>query len=122
MPIINSSTALFWFRRDLRLQDNAGLYHALNENNNVVAIFIFDTTILDKLEDKKDKRVEFIHQSLTHINNQLEEIGSSLLVLHGDPLTIFKELNPKVVYANHDYEPYARNRDEQVNNILVNKG
>ena len=71
--LIDSSTSVFWFRRDLRLQDNAALYYALKENKNVLPIFIFDTLILDKLEDKHDKRIEFIHQSLELVKKQLEE-------------------------------------------------
>ena len=113
---------LFWFRRDLRLEDNAGLYHALKENPSVVGIFIFDTTILSRLEDPYDRRVEFIHQSLTHLQQQLTGLGSSLVVFHGDPVTIFKGLNPKNVYTNHDYEPYARQRDAEVKKILQAKG
>jgi len=120
--LIDSSSTVFWFRRDLRLQDNAGLFHALNENKDVVPIFIFDTTILDKLEDKADRRVEFIHHSLTVMQQQLEEVGSSLLIFYGDPIEIFKSLKPKAVYTNHDYEPYARKRDEQVRNILSQAG
>lgn len=115
---IEPTTAVFWFRRDLRLQDNAGLFHALKENKEVVPIFIFDTTILDKLEDKADRRVEFIHHSLSMMHQQLVELGSSLLVFHGDPIDVLKSLKPKAVYTNHDYEPYARKRDEQVKNIL----
>jgi deoxyribodipyrimidine photo-lyase len=113
---------VFWFRRDLRLQDNAGLYHALKENKEVIPIFIFDTTILDSLEDKSDRRVEFIHHSLTVIQHQLQEIESSLLIFHGDPKEIFKSIKPKAVYTNHDYEPYARERDEQVNKLLDKNG
>jgi len=120
--LINSTSTVFWFRRDLRLQDNAGLYHALRENKDVVPVFIFDTTILDELDDKADRRVEFIHNSLTVIQQQLIELGSSLLVFHGDPIDIFKSLKPKAVYTNHDYEPYARKRDEQVKNILSKSG
>jgi deoxyribodipyrimidine photo-lyase len=119
---IDSSTTLFWFRRDLRLTDNAGLYHALKENQDVLPVFIFDTEILDNLEDKADKRVEFIHQTLTQLKSQLEEIGSSLLILHGNPVDLLKELQPKAVYTNHDYEPYARKRDEKVKKILMRKG
>ncbi len=110
--LITKSTTLFWFRRDLRLQDNTGLYYALKENEEILPLFIFDSEILDKLEDKADLRVAFIHQSLTLMQKQLVEMGSSLLVLHGNPVEIFKELNPKAVYTNHDYEPYARKRDE----------
>ena len=109
-------------RRDLRLQDNTGLYHALNENKEVVPIFIFDTNILDKLEDKTDHRVEFILDSLALIQHQLEKLGSSLLIFHGDPAEIFKSLTPKAVYTNHDYEPYARKRDEEIKSILTDKG
>lgn len=116
--VIDAGTTVFWFRRDLRLHDNAGLYHALKENNEVVPIFIFDTTILDKLEHKGDRRVEFIHHYLTVIQKQLEELGSSIIVFHGDPIQIFKTLKPKAVYTNHDYEPYARKRDETVQAIL----
>jgi len=119
---IDQASTVFWFRRDLRLQDNAGLYHALKEHKNVVPIFIFDTSILDKLEDKADKRVEFIHRSLTLLQPQLAEIGSSLVVFHGDPLEIFESLKPKAVYTNHDYEPYAKERDESVKKALHEKG
>ena len=119
--LVIKTTTLFWFRRDLRLQDNAGLFHALNENEEVLPLFIFDSEILEKLEDKTDLRVAFIHQSLMLMQKQLEEMGSSLLILHGNPIEIFKELNPKAVYTNHDYEPYARKRDEQVKEILENK-
>ncbi|MBK5278109.1 MAG: deoxyribodipyrimidine photo-lyase [Bacteroidia bacterium] len=119
---MDSSTTVFWFRRDLRLQDNAGLYYALKENTNVLPLFIFDTNILDELEDKKDKRVEFIYNSLEALNRRLKALGSSLLVLCGDPLTIVNALNPKVVYTNHDYEPYGRKRDGTISNLLINKG
>ncbi len=85
-------------------------------------IFIFDTEILEKLDDKQDRRIEFIHQSLTLLKTQLEELGSSLLVLHGNPIEIYKKLNPKSVYANHDYEPYARKRDESIKNTLEKRG
>lgn len=120
--LIDRNTTLFWFRRDLRLHDNAGLYHALKENKDVLCLFIFDTTILDRLEDKKDKRVEFIHESLALIQQQLIAQGSSLLVLHGNPVEIYKALQPKVVYTNHDYEPYAKTRDENVKQILESNG
>lgn len=119
---IDGSTTLFWFRRDLRLQDNAGLYHALKENKEVLPIFIFDTEILDRLDDRADRRVEFIHQSLAHIKTQLEEAGSSLMIYHGSPVKIFKKLSPKAVYTNHDYEPYARKRDAAIAEILSSKG
>ncbi|MCW5910681.1 MAG: deoxyribodipyrimidine photo-lyase [Cyclobacteriaceae bacterium] len=115
---MDSATTLFWFRRDLRLQDNAGLYHALKHHTHVIGIFIFDTGILGKLEDKADARVEFILQSLTYLQQQLVELGSSLLVLHGKPVDIYKKLSPKAIYANHDYEPYATQRDEAIRKML----
>lgn len=119
--VIDQTTTVFWFRRDLRLTDNAGLYHALRDNKNVIPIFIFDTEILDKLEDKADLRVQFIHDCLQHLKEQLEEIGTSLLVLHGNPIDIFQSINPKAVYTNHDYEPYARKRDEKIASVLSKK-
>jgi len=120
--IITKSTTLFWFRRDLRLADNAGLYSALKTEANVLPVFIFDTCILDQLEDKKDRRVDFIHQCLSELKTELEEQGSSLLVLHGDPVQIFEVLNPKAVYCNHDYEPYAIHRDEKIKSNLLSRG
>ncbi|MDL5049385.1 deoxyribodipyrimidine photo-lyase [Oscillatoria amoena NRMC-F 0135] len=119
---VDSATCLFWMRRDLRLHDNAGLYHALKENESVLPIFIFDTSILDKLDDPADARVEFIHQSLQMIREELESLGSSMLVLHGNPVDIFSALNPKAVETNSDYEPYARQRDEAVRKLLESKG
>lgn len=109
---------IFWFRRDLRLRDNAGLYHALKNNRQVIPIFIFDTQILDKLDDRQDKRVAFIHESLRELQQELETLGTSLLVFHGDPVDIYKRLDAKAVYTNHDYEPYARTRDAAIEAIL----
>lgn len=119
---VDSNTTLFWFRRDLRLDDNCGLLHALKENKQVLPVFIFDETILGKLEDPSDARVTFIHQCLQRMHEDLEKKGSSLLVLKGKPETIFASLHPKAVYANHDYEPYARQRDAAVKDILDKKG
>lgn len=119
---ITPDTTLFWFRRDLRCQDNAGLYHALKENQNVLPIFIFDSHILQALEDRDDRRVDFIHQSLSLLKTQLEEAGGSLLVLYGDPVALYQQLRPKAVYTNHDYEPYARERDAQVAEALTRQG
>lgn len=113
---------IFWFRRDLRLEDNAGLYHALKNGSSVLPIFIFDQNILNKLEDKKDARVEFIHSALEQLNLQLKELGSSLKVFYSTPEKVFKELLKEytidTVYANHDYEPYAKERDGSVRLIL----
>lgn len=119
---IDRETTLFWFRRDLRATDNAGLYRALKKNKNVLPIFIFDTVILDELDDKADRRVEFILESLRVLKQSLEEAGSSLLILHGDPIKLFEKITAKAVYTNHDYEPYARDRDKKIKELLEAKG
>jgi deoxyribodipyrimidine photo-lyase len=117
--------SIFWFRRDLRLNDNAGLYHALKNNQNVLPVFIFDTTILNKLEDKQDRRVHFIHSAITSLQQNLQKLGSSIKVYHGEPLEIFKniiaEFKVANVYTNHDYEPGAIARDNQVKDFLQSK-
>ncbi len=114
--------AIFWFRRDLRIEDNAALFHALKSGSPVLPIFIFDTYILDKLVDKSDPRITFIHQALSQINLKLKEIGSTLLVFYGKPEEVWKEIiknyNVKYVFANHDYEPYALERELQISNLL----
>ena len=120
--IINRSATICWLRRDIRLQDNAALYFALKENNNILPLFIFDTEILDSLEDKKDARVEFIHQAVSALKEQLEQLKSSLLILHGNPVEIFGKLNPSAVYTNRDYEPYARTRDQAIATNLESRG
>ncbi len=113
---------IFWFRRDLRLDDNAGLYHALKENENVLPLFIFDTSILDKLEDKDDKRVQFIHQEVERLHSELKAYGSSMLIRTGNPAEVWQQLLNEYtiqnVYTNRDYEPYAQLRDEDVSRIL----
>lgn len=119
---INETTTVFWFRRDLRLKDNAGLYHALKENHNVVPVFIFDTEILDKLEDKSDARVAFILESLKLLQEDIRAHGGSLLVLSGNPVKIFEDMRVRNVYTNIDYEPYAKRRDDAVATILAARG
>lgn len=116
--LLDATTAIFWFRRDLRLDDNAGLHAALKENDAVQPIFIFDTHILDQLEDSDDARVTFIHECIHHLQQELAVLGSGLLVLHGTPEEIFSVLEAKAVYTNHDYEPYGRTRDAAVEKIL----
>ena len=112
---------LFWFRRDLRLEDNVGLFHALNSGEEVLPIFIFDETILSQLP-KDDARVTFIHQQLEKIQNQLQATGKSLAVLHGNPIEVFTkfiaENQIQAVYTNHDYEPYARKRDLELYHLF----
>lgn len=115
--------SLFWFRRDLRLHDNAGLYHALRSGKKVIPVFIFDKKILDELENKEDKRVDFIHRNLTAIQKELNDIGSTLHVLHGTPEECYKQLikeyDVTAVYTNHDYEPYAGERDKKIADYLA---
>ena len=121
-PTIN----IIWFRRDLRLSDNAALYHALKSNHPVVPIFIFDRNILDKLDDKTDRRVAFIHSSLQEMQDQLVKMGSSLEACYGFPEDVFKELLKKFkiekVFTNHDYEPYALEREALIEKLLQNNG
>jgi deoxyribodipyrimidine photo-lyase len=121
---------IFWFRRDLRLADNHGLYAALSKGEPVQAIFIFDKNILSKLADKNDARISFIHQQLLKLNAELAKLGSSLWVFYGDPLSVFKnELQAKMpnntsvgnVYANHDYEPNAIQRDAAISEWLLSQ-
>ena len=120
--IVNDNVVIFWFRRDLRLHDNHGLYEALRSGLPVLPIFIFDTDILDSLKDKKDKRVNFIYHQLQLIQNELLQKKSSLYVLHGRPLDSFKKLTHDwkicAVFTNHDYEPYAILRDQQTGDFL----
>lgn len=105
---------VFWFRRDLRLDDNAGLFLALQQIEGVLPIFLFDTSILNQLP-KDDARVSFIHEQLENIQRQLSSIGKSLAVFYGTPNEVFEKItteqNITAVYTNTDYEPYARKRD-----------
>lgn len=82
----------FWFRRDLRLEDNAGLFHALREGGRVLPVFIFDTDILGKLVDKDDRRVQFIYETVSDLKEELQKNGSDLIVRHGKPREIWREL------------------------------
>lgn len=115
-----------WLRRDLRLFDNTALYHSLKSSYPVLVVFIFDRNILDKLSNTKDRRVAFIHEQLQKINRELQEKGSSLMVFNTTPKMAFLELLSKYevqdVYVNHDYEPYAISRDEQVKKLVEEKG
>ncbi|HKL40112.1 MAG TPA: deoxyribodipyrimidine photo-lyase, partial [Cryomorphaceae bacterium] len=117
---------LFWFRRDFRLEDNASLFHALKDEKNVLPVFIFDREILDKLDEKRDARVQFIHQEISRIKTELIGFGSDIIVKYGSPIDIFEGLLEKyavkAVYANRDYEPYAGERDKQVANLLLENG
>jgi deoxyribodipyrimidine photo-lyase len=115
---------IFWFRRDLRIDDNRGFFEALNSNNEVLPIFIFDKNILETIENQ-DARVNYIYDSLERINAEFKKIGKSLAIFYGDPLTILEQLiqenQIESVFINHDYEPYAQKRDEAINSLLASK-
>jgi len=115
-PIYEKS--LVWFRRDLRDYDHAALYHALKSSKNVYCAFVFDTDILDQLNDKADRRVEFIWESVRELKASLQSHGSDLIVLHGSAVNeipkLAHTLNAEAVLTNHDYEPSAISRDMQV--------
>lgn len=117
---------IFWFRRDLRLEDNAGLYHALKAGLPVIPIFIFDLEILDKLEDKNDARVSFIHDSISELNLKISSIGGAMQIFHGRPediwLQLISKFQIKTVFSNKDYEPYALNRDRKIEQVLAKNG
>lgn len=118
--------SIFWFRRDLRLFDNAGLYHALRSGYPVVPVFIFDTNILDELDDKTDKRVNFIHRQLEKMHAKLVSMNSTMHVLNSTPDEAFRKLvslyDIQAVYTNHDYEPYAKERDNRIASYLQGQG
>ncbi len=122
-PVPKKKVALFWFRRDLRLHDNHGLCQALKSGIPVLPLFIFDTDILHHLTDKADKRVDFIHRTLHGIQDTLKSHGSSLAVKHGTPSEVFQKLLAEfdiaAVYANHDYEPYAIERDTAISTLMA---
>ncbi len=116
---------IFWFRRDLRLDDNIGFYEALRSDNPVLPIFIFDTEILDKLPED-DARVSFIFETLQNMRKTLQdEKESSLAIYHGKPIEIYKQLiedyDIDTVFTNRDYEPYAKERDAEIENLLSKK-
>ena len=123
MTTLTLETALFWFRRDLRVTDNAGLFHALKSARQVHCVFVFDREILDALTDKKDRRVEFIWESVRELETSLKKLGGGLIVRHANaadaiPL-LAKELKADAVFANEDYEPQAIARDLVVRDALM---
>ena len=115
--------SIFWFRRDLRVEDNHGLFQALSSEFPVLPLFIFDTQILDRLPSTSDGRVEFIHQSISKLN---EAIGGHLCVKHGNPLAVFTEIfnhwDVVNIFTNHDYERYGLERDVSIKTLAKEKG
>lgn len=121
-----ASVNIFWFRRDLRLYDNAGLYHALRGDLPVLPLFIFDRDILDELEEKSDARVQFIRDTLVALQSALGKWGSGLEVHYGRPEEVFGEVLSRYkvgqVFTNLDYEPYPRQRDGAIAKLLSSRG
>lgn len=120
---MDRSAALCWFRRDLRIEDHAALYHALKAHSQVHCVFVFDTDILDSLNKKDDRRVEFIWHSVTELRDELGKYGGGLIVRHGRALEeiprLAAQLKIQAVYVNHDYEPQAIARDQALGATLA---
>lgn len=117
--------ALVWLRRDLRLDDNTALFEAAKASEEVALVFIFDINILALLDKKTDTRINFIHNSIREINNQLSSLGSAVIVKNADPEieipTLAKSLNAEAVFFNEDYEPTTKERDKNVARECFNK-
>jgi len=115
-------TVIYWFRRDLRLNDSNALNKALSIGVSVQPVFIFDTQILTKLADRDDARVTFIYEQLKALNASLAKYNGAIAVYHDDPLDAWKKIirdfRPEAVYYNHDYEPYALERDKKISVFL----
>lgn len=128
--MVKDSINIFWFRRDLRIADNAALFYALKADKPVLPLFIFDKSILDKLEDKDDARLTFLHQEVEKLKTECINNHSDIHVAYGLPLQIWQNLidtyTITAVFTNHDYEPYAIQRDSELaklfaqNNIAFN--
>eukprot|EP01034_Spumella_vulgaris_P006818 gene6818-8695_t len=123
---VSKQIVICWLRRDLRLHDQAALYHALKSGHPVLCLFIFDPKILDALPDKTDRRVQFIHRTLEGIKQQLNTYESDLCVKHKTPEDAWEELLKEyevlAVYTNRDYEPYAMRRDKKIGAYLSAQG
>ncbi|GAB3998908.1 deoxyribodipyrimidine photo-lyase [Spirosoma daeguense] len=117
--------SLVWLRRDLRLHDNAALYHALKSGRPVLPVFIFDQLILDQLEDRCDRRIDFLVDEVNRLRSELRELGSALIVRYGKPVDVWKDLTKQYsigdVFTNHDYEVYAKERDKAVAELLAER-
>ena len=117
---------LFWFRRDLRIHDNAGLAAALASGLPVLPLFIYDKEILDHLPDKADARLTFIYDEIEKLAAQTEKAGGSFVARYGAPLAVLEQLvqafEVAAVHTNEDYEPYATARDTAVGQMLQKHG
>lgn len=118
----NNDIAIFWFRRDLRLEDNKGLWHALTSGLKVIPVFIYDREIIDDKLELDDHRLNFITDTLEGLKNRLAEKGKALYILYGNPVELFRiimsSMRVKAVFANRDYEPYALKRDREISDLL----
>lgn len=116
---------IFWFRRDLRLHDNVGLYHAIQAGKKVLPLFIFDTAILAQFPAKDDKRVQYFYQALEQLNAELNTLNSQMCFFCDTVLQVFEKLTAtysiQAVYTNEDYEPLTRQRDATVQHFLAEK-
>ena len=114
--------SLCWLRRDLRLKDNRAIFLACEKSKQVFLVFVFDTNILNKLNNKKDRRVNFIFNALQFINQKLKKQKAQILILYGDPVKLIpdlcKKLSVSAVFVNEDYEVYAKKRDQAVKKQL----
>ena len=123
--MITGKISVFWFRRDLRLEDNTALVRAVISGYPVLPVFIFDTEIIDELP-ADDARISFIYKQLQKIHEQLGTRNSSLHIFKGETLIVWKELLTRYeiqgVYANKDYEPYALKRDRELGEVLESRG
>ena len=126
MPLQDHDSALFWFRRDLRDYDNAGLYRALKSIKRVYCVFVFDREILDVLPSRRDRRVDFIWRSVIELDQSLREAGGGLIVQHAvareEIPRLARELKVGAVFTNHDYEPQALDREASVKQQLQHAG
>ncbi|TCD02562.1 cryptochrome/photolyase family protein [Pedobacter psychroterrae] len=117
--------SICWLRRDLRLQDNAALYHALKSPHPVLLLFIFDKNILGKLRDPHDARLTFIYQAIEELHTEVKEYQSSVVIKYGKPEACWNEIlstyTVKSVFTNHDYEPYAKERDDALAEYLASE-
>lgn len=119
----SSNTNLFWHRRDLRIEDNSGLFKALTSEHKIQAVFIFDSNILNLLSDKEDARITFIYREISRLKAEYQSLGADLLVLYGDSIEIIPqlalEMGADAVFTNRDYEPKAVLRDTRINELLA---
>jgi deoxyribodipyrimidine photo-lyase len=125
MSVSKPGISVCWLRRDLRLHDNAALFHALQSGFPVLPVFIFDDAILNQLDDKADKRVDLIYQMLENIQQKLQTSEASIRIFHGSVKQAFETLTSeydlKKVFCNRDYEPYALQRDAEIRDFLNSK-